>query len=157
MPSLHLTTFIAAPVGRVFDLSRNLAVCKYVFNSRKETFSSGVGANLLSNGETVTITAKHAWKKRSSMLRLTVLQKPFLFVEEQVKGDLQNFRHEHHFKEVNNGAIMIDLVEFGLPRDIIGKLLAKMYLRKYLEELILKRHEAIKLYAETERWRAVLS
>ncbi|MEP7257158.1 MAG: cell division protein [Flavitalea sp.] len=155
MPNLHLTTFVAAPVGRVFDLSRNLAVCKYVFHSRKEIFTSGAGSTLLVSGETATITAKHAGKTRSCMLRLTDLRKPLLFVEEQVKGDMQHFRHEHHFKEVNNGTIMIDMIEFGMPRDIIGKLLAKIYLAKYIEELVLKRHEAIKLYAETERWRAV--
>lgn len=157
MPSLHLTTFIAAPAERVFDLSRNLAVWKYIFNSRKELFSSGAGSGLVTKGETVTITVKHAGKTRSAMLRVTELQRPGSFIEELVKGDLQHYRHEHHFKSAENGTIMIDLVDFGVPRDIIGRIVGKLYLKNYVQQLIQKRNETIRQYAETEKWRAVLS
>jgi len=88
MTRIHITTFIAAPVERVFDLSRNLTVWKYVFNDRKEIFASGAGSNLIDKGETITLMVKHAGKTRSSMLRITNLQKPVSFTEEQVKGDL---------------------------------------------------------------------
>lgn len=157
MPAIHLTTFIAAPVERVFDLSRNLAVYKFLFNSRKELLSSGAGANLLLKGDTLSIAVKHAGKLRTMTTKLTQLQKPVSFTEEQVKGDLKYFKHEHHFKPVDNGTIVIDLVEYGEPQDVVGKLLSKFYLKNYLEELVRKRNEVIKSYAETERWRAVLS
>jgi ligand-binding SRPBCC domain-containing protein len=157
MPSIHLTTFIAAPVERVFDLARNLAVYKYVFNSRKETFSAASGTNLLTKGETVSILAKHAGKSRLTTLKITELQKPLTFTEEQIKGDLESFRHVHHFKSIQNGTILIDMIEFGSPRDILGKLLGKVSLKNYLEEIVRKRNEVIRSYAETEKWRAVLS
>lgn len=91
------------------------------------------------------------------MLKITSLDKPVLYTEEQVKGDLQHFRHEHHFKQVDNGTILIDLIEFGFPRDMIGRLLGRIYLQDYLEEMARKRNELIRSYAETENWHAVLS
>ena len=157
MARIHLTTFIAAPIERVFDLTRHLAVYRFLFKSRKEIFSSGAESNLLTKNETITILAKHAGKTRMSMLKITDLDKPVLYTEEQVKGDLQHFRHEHHFKQVDNGTILIDLIEFGFPRDVIGRLLGKIYLQVYLEEMVRKRNELIRSYAETENWHAVLS
>jgi ligand-binding SRPBCC domain-containing protein len=157
MARIHLTTFIAAPIERVFNLSRSLAVYKYLFNNRKERFSSGAGSGLLNKDETLSIIARHAGKTRLSMLKVTTMEKPVRFTEEQVKGDLQHYRHEHYFKAVDNGTIVIDLLDFGHPRGIIGKYLGKIYLRNYLEELIRKHNEVIRSYAETEKWRAVLS
>jgi ligand-binding SRPBCC domain-containing protein len=157
MPTIHETTFIAAPIERVFDLSRHLALYKLVFQSRKERLSSGAASTLISKGETISIVAKHAGRSRMSMLKITALQRPTLFVEEQIKGDLQSYKHEHHFKAVENGTIVIDIIDFGVPKDIVGKIFGKVYFKKYLEELLRKRTELVRKYAETERWRAVLS
>ena len=155
MARIHLTTFIAAPTERVFDLTRNLAVYKYVFNSRKEKFSSAAGTKLLSKEESVSIVAKHLGKERVTTLKITTLDRPLLLVEEQSKGDLQMYRHEHHFKPIDNGTIVIDLIDFGEPRDFVGRYLGKIYLKNYIEELVRKRNELIRSYAETEKWRAV--
>lgn len=157
MARIHLTTFIAAPSERVFDLSRHMALYKLLFLNRKEKFTSGAGSNLLGKGETISVISTHAGKSRMSMLKITDFQRPLSFTEEQVKGDLDKFRHEHHFKRVGNGTIIIDLVEFGGPKDIIGRIFGKFYFKKYLEELLRKRNEVIRSYAETEKWRAVLS
>lgn len=157
MARIHLTTFIAAPVDRVFDLSRHLALYRLIFQSRKEKLTSGAASTLVGKNETISIIAKHAGRSRMIMLKITTLQRPTFFVEEQVKGDLEAFRHEHHFKQVDNGTILIDIVEFGVPKDIIGKIFGKMYFRKYIEELIKKRTELVRSYAETEKWRAVLT
>ena len=157
MPKIHTTTFIAAPVERVFDLSRHIALYKLIFQSRKEKLTSGAASTLVGKNETITIVAKHAGRARMMMMKITTLQRPSLFIEEQVKGDLQHYIHEHHFKPVQNGTIIIDILEFGTPKDIMGKIFGKVYFKKYLEELLRKRIELIRSYAETEKWRAVLS
>lgn len=157
MPVIHLTTFIAAPIDRVFDLSRNLTIYKVLMQGRKEKFSSGAATNLMSHGETITFHAKHFGKTRLVTTRVTDLQKPISLVQEQVKGDLLHFKHEHHFKSVDNGTILIDMIDFDGPRDVIGKVMAKLYLKRYLEKYISKRNALIQQYAESEKWRAVLS
>ena len=157
MPRIHKTTFIAAPAERVFDLSRHIALYKKIFQSRKEKLTSGAASTLIGKNETITIIAKHAGKSRMAMMKVTTFQRPSLFIEEQVKGDLESYRHEHHFKPVENGTIVIDILEFDIPKDIIAKIFGKMYFKKYLEEILRKRNELIRSYAETEKWRAVLS
>ena len=157
MARIHHTTFIAAPVERVFDLSRHLALYRLIFQSRKEKLTSGAASTKLAKGETISVVAKHAGRARMIMLKVTDFERPALFIEEQVKGDLQQFRHEHHFKKVDNGTILIDIVEFGMPKDIIGKIFGRMYFKKYIEELIRKRTDLVRSYAESEKWRAVLT
>lgn len=157
MPSIHLTTFIAAPIERVFDLSRNLTIYKALMQGRNETISSGAASNLVNHGETITFHAKHLGKSRLVTTRVVALQKPSSFVQEQVKGDLLHFKHEHHFKAVDNGTILIDMIDFDGPRDVIGKVIGKLYLKSYLEKFINKRNTLIRQYAESEKWRAVLS
>lgn len=157
MPTIHLTTFVAAPIERVFDLSRNLTIYKVLMQDRKEKFSSGAASNLVSHGETITFHAKHLGKTRLITTRVTELEKPSSLVQEQVKGDLIHFRHKHYFKPVDNGTIMIDMIDFEGPRDVIGKVIGKLYLKKYLERFLNKRNSLIQQYAESEKWRAVLS
>jgi ligand-binding SRPBCC domain-containing protein len=157
MPTIHLTTFIAAPIERVFDLSRNLTIYKVLMQGRKEKFSSGAASNLISHGETITFHAKHFGKTRLVTTRVIELQKPSSFIQEQVKGDLLHFKHEHYFKPVENGTILIDMIDFDGPRDVIGKVMGKIYLKNYLEKFIHKRNILIQQYAESDKWRAVLS
>lgn len=157
MPTIHLTTFIAAPIERVFDLNRNLTIYKALMHGRKEKFSSGAASSLMGHGETITFHAKHFGKTRLVTTRVTTLQKNSSFVQEQVKGDLLHYKHEQHFKPVENGTIMIDMIDFAGPRDVIGKIMAKLYLKTYLERFLNKRNSLIQQYAETEKWRAVLS
>ncbi|MDX2047209.1 MAG: SRPBCC family protein [Chitinophagaceae bacterium] len=157
MNSIHLTTFIQAPVDRVFDLSRNITVYKVTLQHTRHNFSSGSASSLIGLGDTLTFRAKHLGKTRIMTAKVINLKKPDSFVEEQVNGDLRRFRHEHHFMQAENGTIMIDMLDFEGPTDWFGKLLGKFYLKKYLQKFIQKRNEVIKQYAESEKWRAVLS
>jgi ligand-binding SRPBCC domain-containing protein len=72
------------------------------------------------------------------------------------KGDFKSFRHEHHFKAVDNGSIMIDIIEFESPYGRIGKFFNAIYLKRYIEKFLLKRNAVIKEYAETQKWKAIL-
>ena len=74
-----------------------------------------------------------------------------------VKGDFKSFRHQHHFKEIKNGTIMIDIIDFETPYGILGKIVSKIYLKKYVETLLLKRNKVVKEYAETEKWKVILN
>jgi hypothetical protein len=51
MPKIHTTTFIGAPVERVFDLSRHIALYKLIFQSRKEKLTSGAASTLVGKNE----------------------------------------------------------------------------------------------------------
>jgi ligand-binding SRPBCC domain-containing protein len=103
------------------------------------------------------VRAKHLGKTREITARVTDLTLPDGYTEEQIKGDLKSFRHVYHFKKVDNGTIMIDLVEFEGPRDILGSLVARFFLKSYIEANIKKKNELLRQYAESEKWRAVMT
>ena len=84
------------------------------------------------------------------------MESPNSFVDEMQKGDFKSLRHEHHFKAIDNGTIMIDIMEFESPYGAIGKCFNAIYLKKYIERFLLKRNAVIKEYAETQKWKAIL-
>ena len=156
MTSIHLTTFIAAPAERVFDLSRSINLHKISTAHTGEKAIAGVTSGLIKEGETVTWQAKHLFKERKFTSKITFMDAPVSFIDEMTNGDFKNFKHAHHFKQVDNGTIMIDVLDFESPYGRIGKFFNAIYLRKYIEDLLKKRNSVIKEYAETLRWKAVL-
>jgi ligand-binding SRPBCC domain-containing protein len=156
MPKIHLTSFIQAPVDRVFNLSRHLVLRKKSLMAPKEQLMSSSAENLVQQGETITFRAKHLGKTREVTARVTELTQPLHFTEEQVRGDLKSYRHEFHFKPADNGTILIDILEYEGPRDMLGSLASAFFLRKYLESIVRRQHQLLREYAESEKWRAVL-
>jgi ligand-binding SRPBCC domain-containing protein len=157
MPHIHLTTFIQAPIERVFDLSRSINLHQISTADTNERAVAGVMYGLIGKDETVTWQAKHLFKTRQFTSKITAMQSPVLFVDEMIKGDFKSFYHEHHFKAVDNGTILIDKLRFETPYGIFGRLLNGIFLRSYLERLLTRRNEVIKNYAETQKWKAILS
>lgn len=156
MPKIHITTFIAAPAERVYNLSRSITLHKISTAQTNEEAIAGVTTGLINLNETVTWQAKHLFKKRQHTSKITAMKTPEHFTDEMLKGDFKTFVHQHYFKPVNNGTIMIDILEFESPYGIIGKLFNAVYLKKYLEKFLIKRNDVIKEYAQTEKWKAIL-
>jgi ligand-binding SRPBCC domain-containing protein len=157
LATIHLTTFIVAPVQRVFDLSRSVNLHKITAAQSGEQAVAGVVTGLMHLNETVTWQAKHLFKQRLLTVIITAMENPLYFCDEMTKGDFKAFKHEHYFKAVQNGVIMIDEVDFESPYGWLGRLFNKVYLTNYLRHFLLHRNEVIKLYAETDQWKQVLN
>jgi len=157
MPTIHLTTLILAPIQRVFDLSRSINLHKISVAHTDEKAIAGVTTGLIKENETVTWQAKHLFKQRQFTSKVTEMKLPDFFIDEMIMGDFKSYLHQHHFKAIDNGTIMIDMVDFESPYGIIGKLFNKLYLKNYLQNLLQKRNAVIKEYAETNKWKVVLN
>lgn len=156
MPKIHVTSFINAPIERVFDLSRSINLHQISTQQTNEKAIAGTINGLINKNETVTWEAKHFFKKRRFTSKITAMERPFSFTDEMIKGDFKSFYHEHHFKTVDNGTIMIDLLDFESPYGVFGKTVNRLFLRSYLEKFLLKRNAIIKEYAESQKWKAIL-
>jgi ligand-binding SRPBCC domain-containing protein len=156
MPTIHLTTFVAAPVERVFDLSRNISLHKISMQKSGEEAIAGITSGLIKMGETVTWKAKHFFKTRFFTSKITEMIPYEKFTDKMIKGDFLFYEHEHFFKPTENGTIIIDVINFETPYGYLGKQLNKFYLVKYLEKMIVEKNKAIKQYAEGEKWKALL-
>lgn len=157
MATIHLTTVINAPVDRVFDLSRSINLHKISTAHTKEEAVAGTTSGLIKINETVTWQAKHLFKLRKFTSKITSMEKPVQFTDEMIQGDFKSYKHEHHFKPINNGTVMIDLVEFESPYGSLGILFNKLYLKNYLQSLVEQRNKIIKEYAETQKWKVILN
>ena len=156
MPFIHLTSFIAAAQERVFDLSRSIDLHKSSMKKYDESIIDGKQTGLLDLNESVTWTARHLFKQRVIRVRLTKLQRPDYFVDEQEEGDFRMMKHEHYFKPVENGTILIDQFHFETPFGLFGKWINKLYLEKYMTRLLNERNQVIKQVAEGNLWNQYL-
>jgi ligand-binding SRPBCC domain-containing protein len=57
------------------------------------------------------------------------------FVDEQRKGPYTMWHHEHHFKAVDGGVEMTDIVSYIVPFGWLGRLIHPIIVRKKLEEI----------------------
>lgn len=156
MPTIHLTTFIAAPAEVVFDLSRHIGLHKESMSHYKEEAVAGTRMGLIEKEETVTWRAQHLFKNRLLRVKITEMKKPELFVDEQLQGDFKMMKHEHHFKPCENGTLLIDLFHFETPYGIVGLWLNALYLTNYMKKLLEQRNRTIKEVAESDRWKRLL-
>jgi ligand-binding SRPBCC domain-containing protein len=156
MPTIHLTTFIAAPVDVVFDLSRHIGLHQQSMAKYKEEAVAGIRMGLIEKDETVTWKAKHFFKTRILRSKITEMKKPDLFIDEQVQGDFKILKHEHHFKPCENGTIIIDLFHFESPYGFLGKWINSLYLTNYMKGLLEQRNKTIKEFAESGKWKKLL-
>jgi ligand-binding SRPBCC domain-containing protein len=157
MPQIHLTTFIAAPVERVFDLSRSIDLHKHSMTKHKEEPIGALINGLVKEADEITWKAHHLFKTRVLKTKITVFDKPNSFTDEQVSGDFSSMKHQHFFKPVENGTIMIDIFSFEAPYGFIGRILNKLYLSNYMKRLLEERNKHIKEIAEGNRWKNYIS
>jgi ligand-binding SRPBCC domain-containing protein len=156
MPTIHLTTFVAAPPDRVFDLARSIDLHRKSMSHTEEQAIAGTTSGLINLDETVTWKAKHLLKTRILKSKITAMTRPLNFTDEMVDGDFKSIRHEHHFKKIDNGTLLIDLFHFETPYGGLGRMLNKLFLTRYLRTLLETRNQAIKEYAESEKWKFIL-
>lgn len=156
MPSIHLTTFIAAPADRVFDLSRSIDFHRKSMAHTGEEAIAGTTNGLIGLDETVTWKAKHLFKTRILKSKITAMNRPLSFTDQMVAGDFKSMKHEHHFKSIGNGTLLIDLLNFESPWGRLGKWANSLFLTNYMKRLLEDRNKIIKEYAESEKWKFVL-
>lgn len=113
---------------------------------------AGKISGLINIGETVTWQAKHLFKNRTLQVKITAMDAPHFFTDEQVAGDFASMKHAHYFKPCDNGTIMIDKFCFETPYGVLGHWVNKIWLTNYMTRLLEQRNEIIKNIAEGNLW-----
>lgn len=157
MPIIKLETIISTPIERCFDLARNIDLHSYSTAQTKEKAIAGVTSGLIKEGETVTWEAVHFGVRQRLTSRITKMEFPFYFVDEQVKGAFKSIYHQHIFEQKENDVLMIDIFEYQSPLGILGKMVNKLVLTRYLTRFLRERNQIIKHCAETELWKQFLN
>ncbi len=157
MPTIKIQTIIKANKQIVFDLSRSIDLHKISTQQTNEEAIAGVTSGLIGMNQSVTWRAKHFGIYQNLTSKITAFEPPNYFVDEMEKGIFKRFKHEHIFKEDQGQTLMIDVFDYESPLGILGQIADKLFLKKYMQNLLEKRNETIKEFAESGRWQEVLT
>jgi ligand-binding SRPBCC domain-containing protein len=157
VPIITLNTEIKAPIDRCFDLSRSIDLHKISTEQTNEEAIEGVTSGLINLNDSVKWKAVHFGISQTLSTKITEFDRPKFFVDEMVKGAFKSFKHEHHFELTEYGTLMTDRFDYVSPFGILGKLADIIVLKKYMTNLLVKRNDTIKEFAESEQWKFVLT
>ncbi|NAS29566.1 cell division protein [Flavobacteriaceae bacterium R38] len=156
MPKIELQTKIKADKRIVFDLSRSIDLHKISTKHTNEEAIAGRTSGLIELNESVTWKAKHFGVTQKLTSKIIEFEKPNHFTDEMVEGVFKKFRHEHHFSSFENGTLMIDIFDYESPFRILGQIADKLFLKKYMINLLNKRNLVIKDFTESEKWKEII-
>ena len=157
MPTIKIQMRINAPKQIVFDLSRSIDLHKISTQHTQEEAIAGVTSGLIKKGESVTWRARHFGIYQKLTSKITEFEPYDYFVDEMVSGAFRGFKHEHIFEEQEGQTLMTDVFDYKSPLGILGKIADTMFLESYMRRLLEKRNETIKEFAESDRWKEVLT
>tara|TARA_R110002051_G_C8717025_1_gene496225 strand:+ start:62 stop:538 length:477 start_codon:yes stop_codon:yes gene_type:complete len=157
MPRIELRTEIKADKEIVFDLSRSIDLHKISTEHTNETAIAGKTSGLIGLNESVTWRAKHFGIYQKLTSRITEFDRPNYFTDEMVSGAFSEFKHEHHFADLNDGTLMTDFFDYKSPFGLLGKLADKIFLDRYMTDLLTERNRIVKEFAESDNWKQILT
>lgn len=157
MPRIEIKTKIKANKNIVFDLSRSIDLHKISTEQTNEKAIAGKTSGLIGINESVTWRAKYFGVYQNLTSKITEFDKPNYFVDEMQKGAFKEFKHEHHFVELNGETLMTDIFNYKSPLGFLGKFADKVFLKKYMTELLTERNRVVKEFAESGKWKELLT
>lgn len=154
VPVIELTTLIAAPIERVFDLSRSIDLHTNSVSSTGERAVGGVTSGLIGPGEEVTWRARHFGIWQSLTVRITEFERPVHFADVMLRGAFRRMEHHHHFGTARDGTTMRDVFSFQSPLGVLGRIADRLFLTRYMTSFLIERNQFIKATAESDDWRS---
>ncbi|MBJ6118822.1 SRPBCC family protein [Pontibacter sp. BT310] len=157
MPQIELETIIRSDIEICFDLSRSIDLHIISTAQTNEQAVAGVTSGLINISESVTWEATHFGFRQKLTTEITAFKRPFYFRDEQIKGAFTFLVHDHFFESQGDKVVMKDIFNFKSPLGFIGRIADTFILEKYLTELLVKRNQAIKYFAESGKWESLLN
>jgi ligand-binding SRPBCC domain-containing protein len=77
------------------------------------------------------------------MTEITQVKDKEYFIDEQRYGPYSLWHHQHHFKVINGGVEMTDIVHYKMPLGLIGRLANKLFVRRKLSKIFTYRYQKV--------------
>ncbi len=147
MARIRLETVIRAPPERVFDLARDVDFHARSMAHTRERAVGGRTSGLIELGEEVEWEARHFGLTLRLRSRITAMDRPRSFVDEQARGTFRSFVHRHEFTPHDGGTKMLDDWNHEAP---LGFLADPLFLARYMRKLLVMRNALLKREAESQ-------
>jgi ligand-binding SRPBCC domain-containing protein len=155
--TIQLETRIAAPARRCFLLGLSIDLHMDSTAGTREQAVAGITTGLIAQGESVTWRGRHFGVMLQHTSRITRYEPPAFFQDIMTAGVFKSFEHDHRFHEQNGDTLMQDELRFSAPLGILGTIVERLVLRRYLTRFLRERNQFVKQVAESEMWRKYLS
>lgn len=87
------------------------------------------------------------------MTEITQVKEKEFFIDEQKKGPYKLWHHQHHFKKVEDGVEMVDIVHYQLPLWFLGDLMHSIFLKNKVKEIFNYRKKVIEeMFGKNEEY-----
>ena len=77
---------------------------------------------------------------------ITHIKEKEYFVDEQRKGPYRIWHHEHHFRAVNGGVLMTDILHYDIGKWIVGRIAGKLFVDKKVKGIFEYRNKTLETY-----------
>ncbi len=157
MPKICIETIIHSSPSICFDLSRSIDLHILSTQQTNEKAIAGVTSGLINLNESVTWEATHFGIKQQLTSKIVAFEYSNFFRDIQERGIFKYFTHDYYFElQKDDSTLMIDIFDFESPLGVLGKLANKLLVANYMENLLVKRNQIIKEFAESEKHKLVI-
>lgn len=95
-------------------------------------------------GQIITYRVKPLWGiPMFWMTEITHVVKHQYFIDEQRLGPYAFWHHQHHFREIEGGIEMTDIVHYRLPLGFIGQMVHVLQIKRQLQDIFDYRYRAV--------------
>jgi len=77
---------------------------------------------------------------------ITHIKELSFFVDEQRKGPYNIWHHEHHFKAVEGGVLMTDILHYDIGKSFLGWIAGQIFVHKKVREIFEYRYKVLAEY-----------
>ena len=151
MTTITIVTTIRATPERCFDASRDLDLHLASMAQTGERAVAGRTSGLIELGEQVTWEGRHFGIVQRFTSAITAYDRPRHFQDSMVRGAFHSFVHDHYFEPCDEGTRMTDVLVFRSPLGILGAILDRFVMTKYMTRLLTKRNEVVKTALERDQ------
>ncbi|MBB2149321.1 SRPBCC family protein [Pedobacter gandavensis] len=87
--------------------------------------------------------------KLNWMTEITQVKDQEYFIDEQRFGPYRFWHHQHHFRAINGGVEMNDILTYGLPMGIFGRIANTLFVAAELQQIFkFRKNKVIELFGD---------
>jgi ligand-binding SRPBCC domain-containing protein len=150
MTTITIVTTIRATPERCFDAARDLDLHLDSMAETGERAVAGRTSGLIELGEQVTWEGRHFGIRQRFTSAITTYDRPHHFQDSMVRGAFRSFVHDHYFEPCDVGTRMTDVLVFRSPLGVLGAMVDRVVMAKYLTRMLTKRNEIVKAVLERD-------
>ncbi|MGY4385997.1 ligand-binding SRPBCC domain-containing protein [Pedobacter sp. UYP24] len=116
----------------------------FTVTSKKEHLKTMYAGMLITYKVSPMFNIKLNW-----MTEITQVEDEKYFIDEQRFGPYQFWHHQHHFREIEGGTAMDDILTYGLPMGFVGSIANSLFVEKKVKDIFeFRRKKVIELFGD---------